>query len=98
MSNWITAIIVLFFGEVVMNNEKEIMRRCAVRGWAYNTFTAYLLETNRSAGRVAVLMGASLATTNYWLYQEHLAAAVQFLFLIARKLRQSRGIDILDMV
>lgn len=75
----------------------NLWKRCEVRRWVPNNFTFYLLETGRNAGAVAKLFGCPLSTTNYWLRHE-LSASVNVLFLLCRKVRMSKGFDLLDLL
>lgn len=83
-----------------MNIEEhnKLKARCLARGWEFNNFTAYLLETNRNASIVAYCLGISRSTSYFWLTQKELSGVVNFFFLIARKLRTEKNIDILDLV
>ena len=86
-------------GEKMTISEYEILKaRVLARGWKFNNFTAYLLETNRNPSIVAYCLGISRSTAYYWLTQKELSGVVNFFFLIARKLRTERNIDILDLV
>lgn len=77
--------------------EAELKKRCLVRGWLPSNFTYYLLESKRTAGSIAVLMSASLGTTNYWLHNE-LTRPISFFFLMVRKLKLQYNIDLFDLV
>ena len=70
----------------IQKRQEEMKRRCMVRGWAFNNFTAYLLESHLTASKVAYLMNCPKATVYYWVTVEELPSTVNFLFLTARKM------------
>lgn len=66
-----------------------------MRGWSANNFTFFVIESHMSVGRIAYLMGINRATAQYWLHQDKLSDTVNFIFLVARKMRMM-GADLFD--
>lgn len=75
----------------------ELKRKCISNDWKYNNFTCYLLESGRTAGSMAVLFGCTNSITHYWLHND-LSTAVNVLFLLARKVKLMKNIDIFDFL
>lgn len=73
----------------------NILSSLKMRGWSANNFTLYVIESHMSVGRIAYLMGVNRATARYWTHQEKLSDTVNFIFLVARKMRMM-GADLFD--
>lgn len=72
-----------------------ISKSLKMRGWSANNFTLFVIESHMSVGHIAYLMGINRATARYWLHQDKLSDAVNFIFLVARKMRMM-GADLFD--
>lgn len=77
--------------------EKEIIQKCIVRNWAYNNFTAYLIETHMSVYQISNMFGMHKATLCYWLHHKELSAPVNAFFFTMRKLLMVHGIRLDDL-
>lgn len=76
--------------------ESDIQLRCRRRGWSYNVCSAYILETDLTPYTVAKTIGVNRSVVFLWLHSEKLSGAVQFLFLLLRKIWLTNGQKITD--
>lgn len=77
--------------------EEDIKETCIIRNWCYNVVSAFLIETKSTPYRLAKVMGVSRSVVHFWLHHQELSGAVQFQFMVYRKIFVLRGINILDL-